>query len=114
MMDRSTFAAHLRTAADQAVLFARQDVQQALPDEVMFLVYPNQSCDDNRRIGDEAIFPDESLPEGKYHGPWTTEEVVAFLWRHGKVPEWINTAVQAEEGYRSLVGLHCCGRFTAQ
>ena len=97
----------LRTAADQAVLFARQHVRQAIPDEVVFLVYPNQSCDDNQRVGDEVVFPDESLPDGKYLGPWTAEEVVAFLWREGKVPEWIDMAVEKEECHRSLVGLRC-------
>jgi hypothetical protein len=114
MMNHSTFPMGLRTAADQAVLFARQHVRQAISDEVIFLVYPNQSCDDNLRVGDEVVFPDESLPSGKYLGPWTAEEVVAFLWRDGKVPEWIDLAVQEVECHRSRVGLRCCGRFTAQ
>jgi hypothetical protein len=104
----------LRTAAQRAVEFARQHVQQLLPDNVAFLVYPNQSYDGNPRVGDELVFPDESLPEGQYHGPWSAEEVLSFLWRDGKVPEWINTAVQAEDGKRSLIELRCCGRFTTQ
>jgi hypothetical protein len=94
--------------------FARQHVQQALSDDVAFLVYPNQSCDDNPRVGDEVVFPDESLPQGHYHGPWSAEQVVGFLWRGGKVPEWIDAAVQAEDGGQTLVSLRCCGRFTAQ
>lgn len=113
-MDRSTFETRIRTTADRVVGFARQHVQQALPDDVAFLVYPNQSCDDNPRIGDEVVFPDESLPEGDHHGPWSVEQVVGFLWRGGKVPEWIDAAVQAEDGAHTLVGLRCCGRFTAQ
>lgn len=114
MMNHSTFAMSLRTAADQAVLFARQHVRQAISDKVMFLVYPNQSCDDNLHVGDEVVYPEESLPSGEYLGPWTPEEVVAFLWRDGKVPEWIDVAVEAVECHRSLVGLRCCGRFTEQ
>jgi hypothetical protein len=39
---------------------------------------------------------------------------VGFLWRGGKVPEWIDAAVQAEDGGQTLVSLRCCGRFTAQ
>lgn len=114
MVDRGTFEVRLRTAARQAVLFARLLVQQTLPDEMVFFVYPNQSCDDNPRIGDEVVFSDDSLPSGRGHGPWTAEEVVTFLWRHGKIPEWIDAAIQAENGRQSIVGLHCCGRFTAQ
>jgi hypothetical protein len=70
-VDRSTFETRLRTAAQQAVQFARQHVREVLLDEVTFLVYPNQSCDENPRVGDEAVFPDESLPEGQHHSPWT-------------------------------------------
>jgi len=113
-MDHSTFEVRLRTAAQQAVDFARQHIRQVLLDEVAFLVYPNQSYDGNPRVGDEVIFPEESLPDGQYHGPWLVEEAVGFLWRDGKVPEWIDTAVQAENGRQTLVALRCCGRFTAQ
>jgi hypothetical protein len=28
------------------------------------------------------------------------------------VPEWIDAAVESEDGQRSLIGLRCCGRFT--
>ena len=113
-MDRSTFEARLRTAAQQAVQFARQYVREVLPDDVAFLVYPNQSCDENPRVGDEEVFPDESLPEGGHHGPWQVDEVVSFLWRGGKVPEWIDAAVQAVGARHTVVRLLCCGRFTGQ
>jgi hypothetical protein len=113
-VDRITFEARLRTAAQRAVVFARQYVQQPLPDEVAFFVYPNQSYDGNPRVGDEVVFPDEALPKGHGHGPWSAEDVLTFLWRQGKVPEWINAAVQAVDGPKSLIGLRCCGRFTAQ
>ena len=95
------------------MLFAREHVRQSLAGELAFLVYPNQSCDDNPRAGDESVFPGDALPDGEYHGPWPVEQVVTFLWRAGKVPEWIDAAVQAEDGGRTLVGLRCCGRFTA-
>jgi hypothetical protein len=112
-VDRNTFEAQLREAGRRVLLFAREHVRQPLPDEVAFRVYPNQSCDDNPRVGDEAVFPNESLPEGGFLGPWSAAEVVGFLWRDGKVPEWIDAAVESEDGRRSLVGLRCCGRFTA-
>jgi hypothetical protein len=113
-MDRDTFETRLRAAAQQALDFARQYVRQALPDDVALLIFPNQSYDDNPRVGDEVVFPGDSLPDGEYHGPWSVEEAVAFLWRDGKVPEWVDTAVRAENGRQTLVALRCCGRFTAQ
>jgi hypothetical protein len=92
-VDRNTFELRLRTAAQQAVQLARDSVWQALPEEVAFL-------------GDSL--------HGKFHGPWSAEEAVTFLWRDGKVPEWIDAYVQAEDGARTLVRLNCCGRFTGR
>jgi hypothetical protein len=113
-VERSTFEARLKTAAQRAIAFAREYVQQPLPDGVLFRVYPNQSYDGNPRVGDELVFPDESLPEGKFHGSWTIDEALNFLWRGGKVPEWIDIAVEAEDDRHTLVALRCCGRFTGQ
>jgi len=111
VLDLMTFETRLHTAAQRAVRFAREYVRQTLPDQVAFLIYPNQSHDGNPRVGDEVIFPEEGEQR---RGPWSAEQVVAFLWRDGKVPEWINIAVESEDGKRTLVGLRCCGRFTAR
>jgi hypothetical protein len=112
-VDRGTFEERLREAGQRVLLFAREHVLQPLPDDVAFRVYPNRSFGGNPRVGDEVVFPNESLPEGEFLGPWSAEEVVKYLWRAGKVPEWIDAAVEAEDGRRSLIGLRCCGRFTA-
>jgi hypothetical protein len=113
-MDRATFENRLRSAAEKTVLFAQEHVWQTLHDDIVFLICPNQSYDGNPQIGDEEVFPKESLPEGQCHGPWGFKEVIDFLWRNGKVPEWINIAVTSEDGQRTVVALRCCGRFTAQ
>ena len=112
-MERATFEYRLTTAARGAVRFAREFVRQPLPDEFALLVVPNCSYDGNPRRGDEEVFPDESLPDRQHHGPWSVAEAVAFLWRAGKVPEWIDLHTVAENGVRSLVELRCCGRFSA-
>jgi hypothetical protein len=112
-VDRDTFKMRLLTASAKALEFARQSVWQTLPDEVAFLVYPNKSYDGNPRVGDEVIFPGDSL-FGKHHGPWSADETTDFLWRSDKVPEWIDCYVQAEDGRRTLLHLDCCGRFTGQ
>jgi hypothetical protein len=80
---------------------------------VAFRVYPNQSFDGNPRVTDEVVFSEDSLAKGEFLGPWLSEQVVEYLWRSGRVPEWIDAAVEAEDGRRSSIGLHCCGRFTA-
>jgi hypothetical protein len=113
-VERGAFEDRFRAATRQAIAFARLHVRQAVPDEAAFLVYPNQSCDENPRVGDEVVFPGDSLSEGACHGPWSAEQVVAFLWRDGKVPEWIDAAAEGVDGRRTLVGLRCCGRFTGQ
>jgi hypothetical protein len=83
-MDRTTFEERLRLATRHAVQFAREFVIQSLPDEVMYLVFPNQSYDGNPLKDDEVIFPDESLPLRQYLGPWTHLAVIDYLWRSRK------------------------------
>jgi hypothetical protein len=112
-VERATFEERLATAARGAVQFARTFVRQPLPDEFALLVVPNCSYDGNPRVGDEEVFPEESLPGGHSRGPWSVAEAVAFLWRTGKVPEWIDLHAAAEDGARSLIELRCCGRFSA-
>jgi len=112
-VDRKTFEERLREASRNVVLFARQYVLQQLPNDAAFRVYPNQSFDGNPRVGDEVVFPDESLPDGEFLGPWSVEEVVEYLWRAGKVPEWIDAGAESKDEHLSLIGLRCCGRFTA-
>lgn len=68
-MDRGVFEERLSEIGRRVVLFAREHVVQQLPDEVEFRVYPNQSYDDNPRVGDEIVFSDESLPNGEFLGP---------------------------------------------
>jgi hypothetical protein len=113
VVDRQTFEERLREVGHRVLLFAREHVLQQLPNEVAFRVYPNQSFDGNPQVGDELVFPGESLPDGEFLGPWSAEEVVKYLWRGGKVPEWIDAGVESEDGERSFIGLRCCGRFTA-
>src|SRR4051794_38972207 len=104
-MQRGRFEERLRAAAREAVRLARRCARQHLPDEVAFLVYPNQAADGNAPGGDESVYPQDTLPDGRAHGPWSAAEAVDFLWRDGAVPEWIDAAVEAEDGRRTLVGL---------
>ena len=102
-MDRLTFERNFQTAAEQTLQFARQYVLQTLADQMTFRVYPNRSYDGNPRVGDEEVFPEETLAKEGYHGPWGMAQVVEFLWRNRKVPEWINIAVESENSSRTIL-----------
>ena len=100
-------------ASLKAVEWARLHVVNYLPPSCSYLLYPNQSYDGNPLKGDEELFPEDSVSFGKFIGPLGFEESFQFLWRKGKVPEWVDLSVQACDADRSYVQLRCCGRFTA-
>jgi hypothetical protein len=112
-MDSNTFQQRLVQASEKAISWAREHVSNHLPSSYLYLLFPNQSYDGNPLEADEEIFPNESLPERKYLGPLKYEQARAFLWRAGKVPEWIDVSVQACDDQFSYLQLLCCGRFTA-
>ncbi len=112
-MDLSTFDSHCSIAVERCIRLANDFVVQDLSaSSVEFRVYPNQSYDENLRPGEE-VFPDESLADDEFHGPWSRDRVLEFLWRSGAVPEWIDVAVEHQEGGTTVVGLRSCGRFTS-
>jgi hypothetical protein len=112
-MNRETFQEHLLRAAELAVSFARKYVLNDLPDQVVFLVHPNQSCDENPRRGDEETYPDDSQKDDQPLTFTTAEAVVDYLWRNEKVPEWIDINVEREDGTHTYLQLICCGRFSS-
>ncbi|MBU1219650.1 hypothetical protein KKF34_18030 [Myxococcota bacterium] len=112
-MNKERFANHLELATQYAIDFASRYIFNHLDGPGVYLVEPNCSYDKNLCEG-EVVFPDDSLPEGKVHGPWTSEQVVDFLCREGRVPEWIDIAVaEVSKKGEVRIGLTCCGRFTA-
>jgi hypothetical protein len=112
-MDKEIFQKNLVKAIEIVVPFSLQYVKNPLPAKCLCLVYPNQSYDENPLHGDEQTFPVDSLPKGQYLGPYSELEVVEYLWRDGKVPEWINLTVFTYDENYSYLELLCCGRFTA-
>lgn len=113
-MDRQTFVQRFREAHGAAVSFARRFVVQELPEEKMFLLHLNQSYDGNPLVDDEETYPEDSLPGGKPPEPLLEDQVISRLWRDGKVPEWVNLCVQAQDDTFTYIELLCCGRYTAQ
>jgi hypothetical protein len=112
-MDRSEFERRLVLAARQAIEFAATMVRQKLPAFQQFLISPNQSYDGNPLEDDQELFPEDSLPPGKTHGPVGAAAAADWLWRQGKVPEWIDVRAFDADASSTTLWLTCCGRFTA-
>lgn len=113
-MERELFERRLREAATVARDFARKFIEEPLPDPILFRLRLNSSYDDNARVGDEIVFPDDSSFEQAARVRLCNEQqVVDALWRDGRVPEWIDLAAIGETGGATLLQLMCCGRFTA-
>lgn len=112
-IDRDEFARRLREAARRAIDYARKMVKQTLPDQPVFQIQPNVSFDGNPLQGDEKLFPEDTLPEGQTLGPVDAESATEWLWRHGKIPEWIDARVYGTTPTSSVLRLACCGRFTS-
>lgn len=112
-MDKSVFRENLIKATEQVLPFSREFVTNALPSSCRYLIFPNQSYDGNPLHDDEQLFPEESLPAGDFLGPFEAEQVVEYLWRDGKVPEWINVTVYSYDERHTYLELLCCGRFTS-
>ena len=79
-----------------------------------YLIYPNQSLDIQNPKDDQEVYPEETLPRGQYLGPLDFANTLTFLWRKGKVPEWINVAIRRTNANEAQLQFHllCCGRFS--
>lgn len=113
-MERITFALRLHEAAAAAREFALALVEEELPETVRFRARLNCSYDGKPLRPDETLYPeDSSLERTKRLTRCTEEEVVALLWREGKIPEWIDISVVNEVDSTTILELRCCGRFTS-
>lgn len=88
-MDRDQLVYRVRLATTRTVEFSRRFVWNELPDECRYLLIPARE-------------------------PLELEEVMAFLWQEGKIPEWINLTVDSADEACTYIEVKCCGRFTDQ
>lgn len=106
-------ANHFLRAAVCARDFARQFVEEELPDEMRFRLRLNSSYDANLER-DETVYPEDTSPKrAKALRECTAETVVDTLWRDGTVPEWADLQVLGRTEQATLVQVMVCGRFTA-
>ncbi|MBO6940159.1 MAG: hypothetical protein JJ863_34625 [Deltaproteobacteria bacterium] len=112
-MDRDRFARRFAEAAISARDFARTFIEEPLPDAMRFRVRLNSSYD-GTASDDFRLYPGDSSAEiARRLANATEEEVVATLWRHGRVPQWVNLSTIGLTARETLVEVMACGRFTA-
>lgn len=112
-MDRAEFERRFREAADHAVTFAREFVEERLPDRVRLDLRLNSSYDAHANA-DEVLYPDDhrTVPRERVTAV-SVESAADLLYRDGRVPGWIDLSARAEDGESTILEARCCGRFTA-
>lgn len=103
------FKENFGAAVFRAVEFAKTMVINSLPEKIKYILFMNSSNDI------------EALEEGevKFYGDankvvcYDSVEVFNYLWREGKVPEWIDISVCGVSDEYTELRLVCCGRFSS-
>lgn len=109
-ISKQGFQSNFRSATSKAVAFAKTRVINFLPEKIKYLVYMNASNDMEPLEEGECKFSGD--PNRKVY--FDDLEVAEFLWREGKVPEWINVSVCDASDEYTEVRLVCCGRFSSK
>jgi hypothetical protein len=111
-VDRAAVKRQLVGAAVITRDFAREFIEERLPDEMRFRVHLNSSHDAN--AGPEfKRFPKDSSEERTL----ATKEldldaVVNVLWRNGYVPQWVDLSVVGETGDSTIIEVAAAGHST--
>jgi len=96
-ISREGFRENLISSAQYALEFARSLVVNRLPSELHYTI--SETASDNFHENESYIFLD-------------AEKVVEYLWRDGKVPEWVNVFVISANERSTLIKLDCCRRYS--
>lgn len=111
-MKKEDFKQNLQKALDGLIDFTQEMVINKLPAHYKFIIKTNCSFDKNLE-GDQQIFPADKIDETSSINPASESTVIDYLWRNGKVPQWINVQVSSCDSDFSYVTLECCGRYSA-
>ncbi|MBF7092962.1 hypothetical protein IUY40_15620 [Flavobacterium sp. ALJ2] len=112
-MTKEDFRISLKKALDGLIDFTQEMVTNKLPHDYKFIIKTNCSYDGNELEDDEEIYPDDKINESSSINPATELTVIDYLWRNGKVPQWINVQISSCDSNFSYITLECCGRFSA-
>ena len=111
-MDRDELRDLLKRCTTECLTYSREFLIDRLPDDVIYWLYANQSYDGHPPEPDEVLYPEDSL--GRHQRRELDDDgVVRFLWREGRVPEWVDMTVVDVDDDHTFIELLCCGRFTA-
>lgn len=113
-MTRDRFRDHFGQAVDRALAIGRLLFSDELPDTPRFLVYPNQSYDIEPDGQSLTSYPEDTLPRGHHLAPMSGVEAIDYLWRDGRVPQWIDVILAGAQSGVTLIELRCCGRYVAE
>lgn len=110
-MNVSEFSRLLDVSTANAIAFAKTMLLDELPDKYVYRIFPNQSYDGNRE-DDEIVYPTDSLASLNDYREMTRDDCIRFLYRDGRIAEWIDISVGAADSNFTYVDCRCCGRFT--
>jgi hypothetical protein len=110
-MQQSDFVRLLDLATADAIAFAKTMLLDQLPEKYIYRIFPNQSYDDNRDA-DVIVYPMDSLDSLDDYREMTRGDCIRFLYREGRIPEWIDISVGGADTNLTYVDCRCCGRFT--
>jgi hypothetical protein len=111
-MDQDVLAQRRQLATTQALEFTHRFVWNVLPAHCQYLLRPGLSGPKPVVQAGQLVFPDDIRKDTGHVGPLAVEGVVAYLWRNGLIPLWINLNVYAADESTTYLELHWCGDFT--
>ena len=112
-MTKEDFRENLKKALDGLINFTQEMVTNKLSYQYKFIIKTNRSYDGNPLENDEEVFPHDRIDAKSSINPASELTVIDYLWRNGKVPQWINVQVSHCDDDFSYISLECCGRYSA-
>lgn len=109
---KEVFLNNLKSSAERSIQFCRKYVITRLPDRYKLIVLMDAGRNENLKEG-EIVYP-ETTDEHSEINPSDPELVADFLFRDGRIPEWIDVYVAYSDDDFSYVALWCCPRFTTR
>ncbi len=93
-MQQADFSRLLDLATADAIALAKMMLLDELSDQYVYRIFPNQSFDGNRDA-EEIVYPMDSLGSIDDYIMMTRDECISFMYREGRLPEWIDISVGA-------------------
>lgn len=113
-MDKEEFTKNFQSSLEKLIDFTQEMVINTLPKNLRFIILTNCFYDGNELELDEEVYPEDKTNRNSSINPTDERQVVEYLWRDGKIPEWINVQVDSCDENYTYISLECCGRYTSK